>query len=286
MKEPIKNKFTPMLAHVVAKEAIEYGGRTYIQPKLDGIRCYITKDGAFSRNHNQFNNLQHIVEELKPVFDYAPELIFDGEIYNHDLKDDFNKIISVARRKNITPKDVLDSKELIEFHCYDCVDVTRPELSYIERHDIIRHVVEYKYKLKYTKTVNTHIVYSHELALDIHRENKRKGYEGSIIRNNNSYECKRSKNLIKFKDFSDAEARVVGWVEGIGKRNGTIGKFVCEDRDGIRFGVPVMESFKVMREMYDIAEWYIGKDVTFTYFQRTKGGSYRHPLFKAVRNYE
>lgn len=283
----MKNKeFTPMLAQVVAKDTIEYGKRTYIQPKLDGIRCYITKDGAFSRNHKPFHNLKHIVDEFKPIFDYAPELIFDGEIYNHELKDDFNKIISIARRKNITSKDVLDSEQYLEFHCYDCVDVRRPELSYIERLDIIRHVVEYKYKLKHTKTVDTRIVHSYEIAKEIHRENKRKGYEGSIIRNNNSYECKRSKNLIKFKDFSDAEARVVGWVEGLGKRTGTIGKFLCVDGDGNRFGVPVMEEYGIMKEMFDIAEWYIGKDVTFTYFQRTPSGSYRHPLFKAVRNYE
>ena len=286
MKKPIKTKFSPMLAHVVAKDTIKYGLNTFIQPKLDGIRCYITKDGAFSRNHNRFYNLQHIVDELKPVFDYAPELIFDGEIYNHDLKDDFNTIISIARWKNIDEEKAQMSKDMLEFHCYDCVDLTRPELSYLERLDIIRHVVEYKYKLKHTKTDTTRGVNTHEIALAIHRGNKNMGYEGSIIRNNNSYECKRSKNLIKFKDFADAEARVVGWVEGFGKRDGTIGKFLCEDSDGIRFGVPVMESYEIMKEMFNIAEWYVGKEITFTYFQRTKGGSYRHPLFKAVRNYE
>ena len=31
---------------------------------------------------------------------------------------------------------------------------------------------------------------------------------------------------------------------------------------------------------------YIGKRATFTYFQRTQAGSYRHPLFKCIRNYE
>jgi len=42
----------------------------------------------------------------------------------------------------------------------------------------------------------------------------------------------------------------------------------------------------MLEEMYDIAEWYIGRTATFTYFQRTPAGSYRHPLFKAIRNYE
>ena len=31
---------------------------------------------------------------------------------------------------------------------------------------------------------------------------------------------------------------------------------------------------------------YMGQTATFTYFERTKAGSYRHPLFKCIRNYE
>ena len=30
----------------------------------------------------------------------------------------------------------------------------------------------------------------------------------------------------------------------------------------------------------------IGKRATFTYFERTKANSYRHPLFKNIRDYE
>ena len=31
---------------------------------------------------------------------------------------------------------------------------------------------------------------------------------------------------------------------------------------------------------------YMGQTATFTYFERTKAGSYRHPLFKNIRDYE
>ena len=31
---------------------------------------------------------------------------------------------------------------------------------------------------------------------------------------------------------------------------------------------------------------YMGQRATFTYFERTKAGSYRHPLFKAIRDYK
>ena len=75
-------------------------------------------------------------------------------------------------------------------------------------------------------------------------------------------------------------------MEGQGKRIGTVGKFIARDDDGIEFGMPVMDDYDTMKYMYDIADWYIGKTATFTYFQKTPSGSYRHPLFKCVRNYE
>jgi hypothetical protein len=58
------------------------------------------------------------------------------------------------------------------------------------------------------------------------------------------------------------------------------------DSNGITFGMPVMESYDTMRTMLTNADSYIGKVATFTFFQRTPAGSYRHPLFKAIRNYE
>jgi hypothetical protein len=50
--------------------------------------------------------------------------------------------------------------------------------------------------------------------------------------------------------------------------------------------MPVMETYDIMRTMLTNADSYIGKVATFTFFQKTPAGSYRHPLFKAIRNYE
>ena len=91
---------------------------------------------------------------------------------------------------------------------------------------------------------------------------------------------------MKVKDFSDAEATIVDWVEGKGKRVGTIGKFVAVDTDGNEFGMPVMDKFKYLQENFEEMKTWVGKIATFTYFERTKANSYRHPLFKAIRDYE
>ena len=95
-----------------------------------------------------------------------------------------------------------------------------------------------------------------------------------------------SHNLRKFKDFSDAEAKIVDWVEGKGKRKGTIGKFQAVDTDGNEFGIPVMDKFEYLQRNFKKMQGWVGKTATFTYFERTKKGSYRHPLFKTIRDYE
>ena len=52
----------------------------FCQPKLDGMRAIITKDGAKSRNGKEWLTIPHILEALKPVFDAHPELVLDGEL--------------------------------------------------------------------------------------------------------------------------------------------------------------------------------------------------------------
>ena len=125
-----------------------------------------------------------------------------------------------------------------------------------------------------------------ESAHFIHTQNKHFGYEGSIVRTNDTYQCKRSHNLRKFKDFKDSEATLLAWVEGKGKRKGTVGKFMAVDDDGNEFGMPVMDKFKYLQDNFRKMRGWVGKRATFTYFERTKANSYRHPLFKAIREYE
>ena len=50
----------PMLAHKFDDSRVDWSKPVYIQPKLDGVRCVFTKDGAFSRTGKQFKNVAHI----------------------------------------------------------------------------------------------------------------------------------------------------------------------------------------------------------------------------------
>jgi DNA ligase-1 len=283
----------PMLAYPVSDKPIDYSKPVFIQPKLDGVRCVIQLNHeanergefpieAYSRTGKLWKNINHILEELYPFFDKYPDVILDGELYNHDLKDDFEQIISLVRRQKPDDIDMLESRNMVQFHCYDIID---EELLYDQRNEFIRDKVPTSYCLK---PVITHWVENEIEAKVRHKYNLSKGYEGSIVRTNDVYKCGRSWSLRKFKDFSDAEATIIGYLDGKGKRTGTLGKFIMQDDEGVEFGCPPGKgyTYKDLKNMLDNIGDYIGQRATFTFFERTKAGSYRHPLFKCIRNYE
>ena len=275
----------PMLAYPVNSKPIDYTDKVFIQPKLDGVRCVIQCDNsvitAYSRTGKEWKNIQHILDELIPFFKEFPDIILDGELYNHDLKDNFEKIISLVRKTKPTDAHRFISKEMVQFHCYDNID---EEYVFEERMAFIYNNLKESYCIVNVPTIR---VFKHEEALNVHSdENLKNGYEGSIVRLNTEYQCKRSHSLRKFKDFHDTEAKLTSWVEGKGKRVGTIGKFMAVDADGNEFGMPVMDNFKYLQDNFEHMKGYVGKTATFTYFERTKKGSYRHPLFKCIRDYE
>ena len=274
----------PMLAHKFDNNRVDWSKPLYIQPKLDGVRCLITKDGAFSRTGKQFKNIAHIELSLKSFFDQQPDVVLDGELYNHDLKDDFEKIISLVRKQKPTDDDRLDAKNLTQFHCYDYFDGVqynsyKTRMNNLVTSDIYSNCVKY---------VPARLVDSYNYARTLHNEYLADGYEGSIIRLDGLYKHGRSYDLMKFKDFSDTEATIIGYEVGQGKRTGTLGKFIMQDDEGVKFGCPPGKgyNYKDLADMLTNVTDYIGKRATFTYFQRTKANSYRHPLFKCIRNYE
>jgi len=277
-----------MLAYPASAKPIDYSKPTFIQPKLDGVRCVIQSEcrgsswavKAYSRTGKEWKNINHILAQLKPFFKKYPNVILDGELYNHDLRDNFEKIISLVRKTKPTDEDRLEASKLTQFHCYDIID---EELPFDQRIEFVNESLMllgdsiYIVDTLQTDEANAHF---------IHTMNKENWYEGSIVRTNDTYHCKRSHNLRKFKDFHDAEATLLAWVEGKGKRKGTVGKFMAVDADGNEFGMPVMDKFKYLQDNFRKMRGWVGKTATFTYFERTKANSYRHPLFKAIRDYE
>lgn len=260
----------------------------YIQPKLDGMRCIFTKDGAFSREGNRIFVVEHIAEVLNVIFKDFPNLQFDGELYNHEFKDDFDTLISIARKGKATPERLAEAKEKLQYHIYDLRDTSR---TYLERYEIIDNLfinfgilgfVSPKGPLVKVPTIQ---VNNREELGEQYAKFVADGYEGAMLRLDSVYEYGRSANLLKYKDFIDEEFTLLDITEGDGNRSGMAGRFWFE-KDGKRFKSNMRGNVSKYTEWWLNKDLYIGTKWTVRYQHLTPDGVPRFPVVIIQRNYE
>ena len=100
------------------------------------------------------------------------------------------------------------------------------------------------------------------------------------------YEYKRSKSLLKRKEFQDGEYTILGWKEGVGNRAGTIGHLNFETEDGIKFSSNVKGNFEYLSELLKQGDNLVGKLATIKYFNLTPSEVPRFSYVIAIRDYE
>ena len=275
----IKQYFEPMLAakweDVRAK--IEYP--IFSQPKLDGIRCILTKEGMFSRNGKPILSAPHIFESMKPIFDENPNLTFDGELYADKFANDFNKIVSLVRKSKPTQSDLDTCKNVIKYHIYD---LPSNNGTFVERMDELK-TIELS---DACVLVVTDWLLSEDEVMDLYGKYVDDGYEGQMLRTNGLYENKRSKTLLKHKTFVDEEYTILDICEGEGKRTGTCGYMVFETKEGKRFHSSVKGTFQYTTKVFENKDTLIGKEATIKYFNLTPDGIPRFPYVIKINRKE
>ena len=95
------------------------------------------------------------------------------------------------------------------------------------------------------------------------------------------YVGKRSFDLLKMKEFDDAEFRIVGIEEGRGKLTGHISGFVCVTNDGKTFTATLNGELSFLKQCFDDPTIWTGKSLVVQYQGLTKYGIPRFP--RAVR---
>jgi len=267
-----KQYFEPMLAGKWEdrKDKIQYP--IFSQPKLDGIRCIVTKDGMFSRNGKEIISAPHIRKALDKLFKHEPDTILDGELYADKFANDFNAIVSLVKKTKPTDADLKRSEKNIEYHVYDIpsVDGTFKQRC-IELDEI---ALDFP---KCVKLVETHIVKNEDEVTEWYEDYIERGFEGQMLRVNDVYENKRSKFLLKHKSFVDEEYTIIDIVEGEGNRTGTAGYFVFETAEGKPFKSNVKGTWEETAEMLKNKKKLIGREATVKYFNLTPDGIPRFP---------
>ena len=110
------------------------------------------------------------------------------------------------------------------------------------------------------------------------------GYEGIMIRDTTSiYENKRSKGLLKLKQFQDEEFNIVEIKEGQGNRTGLATEAVLALEDGRAFSTGVIGNEEYARGLFNDREKVKGMLATVKYQGKTAQGIPRFGKMKIVR---
>ena len=288
---PEDKPMMPMLAQSHDKHGHKIAYPAYIQPKLDGIRCFIHVDGEnvklVSRTGKEFVSLGHIadaVSELVSVMGKSVgSFILDGELYNHQFKEDFQGLVSAIKRDKPS-----ENTHLVQFHCYDYVAEGK---DFEDRIVELQHMDQWLEDVDAIQIVPTFGVDNLDGVVEQNASWLEDGYEGSMIRNaKGGYQPnKRSPNLQKYKSFLDAEFEIVGAYENKGKMEGQC-TFTCVTEDGTEFGCKPMGT-EAQREQYWIdfqAGKLTGKMLTVKFFEWTTSENPvpRFPVGTIIRDYE
>ncbi len=267
------------------KDDVDWTNGVYVSPKMDGLRCIITKAGAYSRNGNPFVAFPHILRELEPLFQKYPDLILDGEVYTHKFRDNFNKIISLAKKSKPTPEDIVESEQHLEYWIFDCPSCPG---GYHERYSWLHDVILKNYfNNKWIKLCIHKIMRSPsdlEKQLTYYLEN---GFEGLMVNvYDGVYEQKRSKNILKYKLFQDCEAEIIDIIEGTGNRSGMFGNAILKLSNGKVFDSSARGNQDFYRRLLKEKAELIGKQATVRFQNYTPDGKPRFGVIHSIRDYE
>ena len=272
--------FKPMLAEKL-KDYPDVKYPVYVQPKLDGARAAgRSGTGLWSRKFKKWITTPHIEAEVIAVLKDHPTLVLDGELYSDKLADNFNKIISLIKKGKPTPEDFVESEKYVRYFVYDCAFLDQPNLTFSERQTKLREILV---GFKYFVLVDTYLVNNDEERDEKYAEFLEAGYEGQMIRTDSAYENKRTKALLKRKEFNDGEFELEDVLEGKGNMAGKAGKVLIKGRGkaGLRGNAAYRTDLLLNKAKY------IGKPVTIRYQgDFTPEGKFRFGVMICVRDYE
>ena len=261
---------SPMLAHKFSEHGDKIIYPCYAQPKLDGLRILMDKDGKlWSRTHKPVNSCEHFTTAAKDV--QGIKIPLDGEAYADSHSDKFEEIMHLVKQPKYIPEC-----HVIQYHIYDAPISG----TFEERYAVLQRVL--KYAVHPLVLVETIKVNNEDELMEAFDRYIELGYEGCMARNAHGlYVGKRSYDLLKIKEFDDSEFKCIGAEEGRGKYAGKVAKLICVTKEGKEFYPPLNAPLPALERLWNRRKNIEGKMVTVKYQGLTADGIPRIP--KAMR---
>jgi len=257
------NQVLPMLANKWGDRQKYISQPFYVQPKLDGVRLLVSKDGGISRTGKVVPGTEILGKGLKEG-QYV-----DGEAFDPNLN--FEELTSTFKTDPLK----------LKFHVFDFFDLKKLDMTFEERWEKVKSLKNSHYEY-----VETTLVMLRDHVPMMHEKHVKEGHEGTMIRDKDSvYEVgQRSNYLLKFKDFQTEEYPIVDVKEGTGREKGTA-IWVCKVGEQ-HFSVRPEGTLEVRRKFLEEKDKYIGKQLTVRFQNLTALGVPRFPVGVVVRDYE
>jgi DNA ligase-1 len=287
IEEARSNKlFLPMLADKYEKRAAKLKYPLFVQPKYDGSRAnvyYSKAEGRvvmMSRTGKEIVSCPHIVQSLTKYCTENPTHIIDGELYNHNLRHDFEQLMSLSRKTKPTEEDLAESARMLKLYVYDMYNTAAPDLTFEARTTGLNS--QLTFSIPCIELADTTIVTSDAQLTTMEEHYLADGYEGIMVRVPNSvYKVDgRSADLLKKKIFTDEEFEIVDILEGDAVWKGCAKTVIIRLPDGRTQGAGLKGDFDTNRTRLLTKEQYIGKLATVCYFGKTSDGLLRFPVCK------
>lgn len=289
----------------------EFKGKSHVKypalasPKLDGSKLYSTwrENRVFlnTRSAKEHKNFRHIEEALKSFYDKNPNIVLDGEAYNHEYADRFEELQSIFRKESPTEEQRAISKDIAKFYIYDAVDLNNPDMTATER-QVLLMTIFHKHLKGIDCLVEWHskLVYSEEDYDSFHEKCMDEGFEGTVLKISSApYVQRKNKFVMKRKPKFDCEFEVVDILEGTGTAKGiasavkidlNTGTGINEAHDLLLSATDFQDAgmasgwnHAMLKEMLENREDYVGNMATIEYGGITSYGKLRFPKFKGLR---
>ncbi len=252
-------------------------------PKLDGMRLTTNLNRYQSRTGRNVPTAAWIFADLVPFLKMHPDVVLDGELYNHTYHDNFEDLMSLARRDKLSKEDESNARTLLQFHVYDMVDPHRPNMTAEQRKHWLDKMLPTGDRIK---LVRYEKVYSAEELRVANKHYLSLGYEGTVIRlPNDPYKNGRSKKMIKIKEFITEEFTIIDILSGKGNRGNIAGKVIV-DVNGVEVGCGIRGNWDYCAALLLNKDKYINKEATIRFFEWTEDKSLRFPVCIDVARWE
>jgi len=260
------------------------------QPKLDGVRLTVGRRFRDEDGHEMMTRkgeiymVPHLVDPTVEFLGMVNEicngrcLALDGEAYIHGMS--LQSILSRVKKYH------RGMTEEIKFYLFDLII---PGFSFYQRYNILQraftmYIEKYDPNHEYLTVfslVPTDIITCDEDMKTLHGIYTEAGFEGLMIRHNDSYYgiAQRSPDLFKYKHFKDDEAKIIDVWED---KNGNA-MLTCLQKNGKECKVTPKRTHEVRKQMVERKDEYIGKWITCKFQAYTDDDVMQFPIGKDLR---